>query len=109
VDELLFLLHKYLLLQDNCLTANMYHAKALTCKVGLNYKVIYACPNGCVLFQGVQVELMACLKCRSNHYKYVGQSHKPIKVLHHFPIILRLKCMFKAHVMSNLMVWHAKK
>jgi hypothetical protein len=87
VDELLSFLHKYLFPQDNCLLANMYHAKALTCKVELNYKVIHACPNGCALFRGVYAELMACPKCGSAHYKYVGQSRKPVKVLCHFPII----------------------
>jgi hypothetical protein len=49
VDELLFLLHKYLLPLGNCLPTNMYHAKALTHKVGLNYKLILACQNGCVV------------------------------------------------------------
>ncbi len=34
VDELLSLLHKYLLLWDNSLFIDMCHAKALTCKVG---------------------------------------------------------------------------
>jgi hypothetical protein len=53
VDELLSLLHKYLLPKGNCLPTNMYHAKALTHKVGPNYKVIDACQNGCLLFQGV--------------------------------------------------------
>ncbi len=50
VDEILSLLHKYLFLEDNYLPSNMYHAKSLTKKVGLNYKNIHGCPNGCVLF-----------------------------------------------------------
>jgi hypothetical protein len=51
---------------------------------------------------------MACPKCGSTNYKYAGQSHKPIKVLCHFPIIPQLKHMFRAHAMSNLMVWHVE-
>jgi hypothetical protein len=109
VDELLSLLHKYLLLLDNCLHANMYHAKTLMHKVRFNYKVIHACPNGCVLFQGVYAKLMACLKCGSTRYKDVGRSSKPVKVLWFFLIIPRLKRMFRALVMSNLMVWHVEK
>lgn len=50
VDELLSLLHKYLLPLGNCLPTNMYHAMALTHKVGFNYKLIHVCQNGCVLF-----------------------------------------------------------
>jgi hypothetical protein len=52
VDELLSFLHKHLLLVDNCLPTNIYHAKTLTRKVGLSYKIIHACLNGCVLFAG---------------------------------------------------------
>ncbi len=107
IDELLSLLHKYLLLADNCLPTNMYHAKTLTRRVGLNYKTIHACPNGCVLFQGVYVELEACPKCGLKWYKDVGRTKLPTKVLHNFPLIPQLKCMFRAPVISNLMVWHS--
>jgi hypothetical protein len=53
VDELLFILHKYLLPLGNCLPTNMYHAKALTHKVRLNYKLIHVCQNGCVVLRCV--------------------------------------------------------
>jgi hypothetical protein len=53
VDELLSLLHKYLLPPNNCLSSNMYHAKTLTKTVGFNYHIIHACPNGFILFRGV--------------------------------------------------------
>jgi hypothetical protein len=42
IDELLSLLHKYLLPPNNYLPSNMYHAKTLTMKVGLNYHIIHA-------------------------------------------------------------------
>jgi hypothetical protein len=54
VDELLSLLHKYLLPLGNYLTTNMCHAKALTHKVGLSYKLIHACQNGCVVSRCMQ-------------------------------------------------------
>ncbi len=63
IDELLLFLHKYLLPLNNYLPTNMYHAKSLTRKVGLNYKTIHACPNVCILFWGVYVDLATCLKC----------------------------------------------
>jgi hypothetical protein len=84
----------------------MYHAKSLTRKVGLNYKTIHACPNVCILFWGVYVDLATCLKCGQARFKDVGQSKLPIKVLRHFPLIPHLKLMFKAPVISELMVWH---
>ncbi len=106
VDELLSLLHKYLLPPNNCLPSNMYHAKTLTKKVGFNYHIIHACPNGCILFQGVHTNLDTYPKCGLAQYKDVGRAKVPTKVLHHFPFIPRLKCMFKALVISNLMVSH---
>ncbi len=72
MDELLSLLHKHLFPLDNCLLSNMYHAKALIRNLGLNYKIIHACPNGCVLFQGVYVNLETCPKCGLARYKDVG-------------------------------------
>jgi hypothetical protein len=50
MDELLALLHKHLLPKDNLLPPSMYAAKSLTRKVGLDYKHIHACVNGCILF-----------------------------------------------------------
>ncbi len=91
VDELLTLLHKHLLHVGNCLPIKMYHAKTLTKKVGFNYKIIHACPSGCVLFWGGYAKLNACPKCGLAWYKDVGRSKLPKKVLKHFPFILQLK------------------
>ncbi len=62
-DELLSLLHKYLLPPNNCLPSNMYHAKTLTKKGGFNYQIIHACPNGFILFWRVHIDLDTCPKC----------------------------------------------
>ena len=40
VDELLYLLHKYILLGSNSLPTNMYHAKVLVEKVGHSYESV---------------------------------------------------------------------
>ncbi len=72
VDELLSRLHKHLFPQNNCLPSNMYHAKTLIRKLGLNYKLIHACPNGCVSFQGVYANPETCSKCGLARYKDVG-------------------------------------
>jgi hypothetical protein len=50
MDDLLALLHKHLLPKDNLLPLSMYATKNLTRKVGLDYKHIHACVNGCILF-----------------------------------------------------------
>ncbi len=51
VDELMSLLHKYILLVGNCVPLNMYQAKSLTRKMSLEYKTIHACSMGCVLYR----------------------------------------------------------
>ncbi len=106
VNELLSLWHKYLLPPNNCLPTNMYHAKSLPRNVGLNYKTIHACPNGCISFWGVYADLATCLKCGQTWFNNVGQSNLPIKVLCHFPFIPHLKHMFRAPIISELIVWH---
>ncbi len=106
VDELLSLLHKYPLLPNNCLPSNMYHAKTLTMKVGLNFHIIQACPKGCILFQGVHTNLDTCPKCGLTRYNDIGKAKVPTKVLHYFLLIPCLKPMFKVPITSNLMVWH---
>jgi hypothetical protein len=51
VDELLTLLHKHLLPKDNLQPPSMYVVENFTRIVGLDYKHIHACLNGCILFQ----------------------------------------------------------
>jgi hypothetical protein len=43
VDELIYLLYKYILSEPNSLPSNMYHAKVLIEKVGHNHESIYTC------------------------------------------------------------------
>jgi hypothetical protein len=106
VDELLLFLHKYILPLDNCLPTNMFHAKVLILKVGLNYKVIHPCINGSVLFWQVYANLMTHPKWKPSRHKHLGMSNMPSKVMCHFLFIPCLKHMLRAHVTSNLVVWH---
>jgi hypothetical protein len=71
MDELLALLHKHLLPKDNLLPPSMYVAKSLTRKVGLDYKHIHACVNGCILFQKQYETLEACPKIYIFIYIYI--------------------------------------
>jgi len=90
LDELLSILHKFILHVDNCLPPTMYHAKSLTRKLGMECNTIHACKMACILYRSVYVDLRECPKCGSPKYKQVGHTQIPIKNLCHFPIILRL-------------------
>jgi hypothetical protein len=94
VDELFSILHNFLLHVDNCLSNNMYGAKTLTQHIGLKYKQIHACIYGCILYRGQYANCSHYPKCGKERYKQVGRTSIPMKVLHHFPMIPRLKCMY---------------
>ena len=106
VDELLFLLHKYILPAPNSLPTNMYHAKVLVEKVGHSYESIHACKNGCVLFQGdAHKDLTVCPVCNASRYKACGKSQVPVSVLRHFPLIPRLVRWYKSPRIAKLLRW----
>ena len=106
VDELLYLLHKYILPGPNSLPTNMYHAKVLVEKVGHSYESIHACKNECVLFQGDSHKYMTeCPVCNANRYKAYGKSQVLVSVLRHFPLIPRLVRWYKSTRIAGLLRW----
>jgi hypothetical protein len=104
LDELLSLLHKFILLVDNCLPPTMYHAKSLTWKLGMECNIIHACKMGCILYRGVYADLQECPKFGSPRYKQVGCTQVPTKILHHFPIIPHLIRFYCSLAISKLLV-----
>jgi hypothetical protein len=107
-DQLFTLFREHLLPSENMLPKNLYAAKGLISKLGLNYNTIHACQSGCVLFRGQYKEATHCPKCKLPRYKDEANKRRPWKVLRHFPLIPRLRRMFRTPKISELMVWHAK-
>ncbi|XP_028184604.1 uncharacterized protein LOC114371338 [Glycine soja] len=115
LTELLVLL-KNMLPNDNKLPNSHYEAKKILCPVGLEYKMIHACHNDCVLYRKEFAELRNCPTCGVSRYKQndgeytddVATSNpRPTKVCWYLPIIPRFKRLFAtAHDASNLK-WHA--
>jgi hypothetical protein len=103
LDELLSLLHKFIILIDNCLPPTMYHAKSFTRKLGMECNIIHACKMGCILYRGVYADFQKCPKCDSPRYKQVGRTQVPTKILHHFPIIPRLIQFYRSLAISKLL------
>ena len=111
VDELLNLLHKYILPHPNSLPSNMYHAKVLVEKVSHSYESIHACKNGCVLFRGdAHKDLSECPVCDASRFKAHGKSQVPVSVLRHFPLIPRLVRWYKSPRIAQMLNWaHSNK
>ena len=107
-DALFTLFRKHLLPSENPLPKNYHAAKALIRKLGLNYNTIHACESGCVLFRGPYEDATSCPKCNKPRYKDERKKQRPWKVLRHFPLIPRLKRMFRTTAISELMLWHSK-
>jgi hypothetical protein len=108
VNELFCILHGYILPDGNSLPRNNYTARTLTRKLGLIYNTIYTCESGCVLFRGVLTNATECPQCGKPRFKDQMRQKFPVKVLRHFPIILRLQRMFRSPTISDLLIWHSE-
>jgi hypothetical protein len=108
ISEVFAELHCAILPQPNTLPDNEYEASDVLRRLGLSFQSIHACPNGCVLFRGVHKDAMVCPDCRSMRMVRRGSSMVPQRVLRYFPIIPRLKRMFRSPLQAAAMTWHAR-
>jgi hypothetical protein len=106
--------------ENNELRSTTYEAKQTVCPLGLEVHKIRAYPNVCILYQGKEHEnLEGCPVCKALRYMIwrdndpsalKGTPPKmtkvPTKVMCYFPIIPRLKCLFKNKENAKLMTWH---
>ncbi|XP_074323598.1 uncharacterized protein LOC141660509 [Apium graveolens] len=102
-----------LLSKDHVLPINAYTTKKTLSDLGLQYIKIHACPNDCILYRGVNSDIVECPKCRKSRWK-LGKDGKervnvPAKVMWYFPIIPRFKRMFKSEYTAKLMTWHVNQ
>nr|AAL77145.1 Putative TNP-like transposable element [Oryza sativa Japonica Group]AAP52250.1 transposon protein, putative, CACTA, En/Spm sub-class [Oryza sativa Japonica Group] len=105
----------------NKLPETTYEAKKIVCPLGLEVHKIHACPNDCILYRGEEYEnLEACPVCKALRYKIRqddpgevdGQLTKkriPAKVMWYFPIIPRLKRLFRNKGNARMLRWHAEE
>jgi hypothetical protein len=107
-QELFTILHGHLFPEDNCLSKNYYIARSLTSKLGLSYRTIHAYEKGCILFRKQYSEAHRCPKCGRPRYRDEERKLFPLKVLRHFPVILRVQRMFRSPCLSNLMLWQSE-
>jgi hypothetical protein len=105
VTELLSLVSKNVLPQDNIAPRSHYEAKCLVTTLGLNYDHIHACPKGHMLFRGQYAKVDKCHICQSPRYLSRGKSLIPAKVLRHFPIAPRLLRMYRIHSIAEFQTW----
>lgn len=106
-DELFSLLKIDILPRPNTLPESRYEACKVIKKLGLAYDTIHACEKGCVLFRKEHADATHCTKCNMSRY-VDGSTTIPRKVLRHFPLIPRLKRMYRCSNIAGLMQWHSR-
>ena len=92
--------------EDNVLHTSLYEVKRFLRSFDMGYEKIHACVNDCCLFRKEFEKLDKCPKCNASRWKInlrTGDVKKgiPQKVLRYFPIIPRLKRMFRSEDMSK--------
>ncbi|GJW42233.1 zinc finger, CCHC-type containing protein, partial [Tanacetum coccineum] len=98
------------------LPSSAHQTKKLTNDLGLGYKKIHACPNDCMLYWDKSEVEQSCHTCKASRYRSDGdqlgessnsrKSKKPAKVLRYFPLISRLKRLYKCETTTKDMRWH---
>ncbi|XP_020873405.1 uncharacterized protein LOC110226357 [Arabidopsis lyrata subsp. lyrata] len=100
------------MLPEGCvLHTSLYEVKKFLKSFDMGYQKIHACVNDCCLFRKKYKKLENCPKCNASRWKtnlHTGEVKKgvPQKVLRYFPIIPRLKRMFRSEEMAKDLRWH---
>ncbi|CAA7020270.1 unnamed protein product [Microthlaspi erraticum] len=97
--------------EDNVLRTSTYDVKKFLKTFDMGYEKIHACVNDCCLFRKKLKKAKVCLKCKTSRWKtnmHTGEIKKgvPQKVLRYFPIIPRLKRMFRSEQTAMESRWH---
>ena len=109
-----------LLPEGNTLPETTYEAKKVVCPLGLQAQKILACPNDCILYRDEYVNLDSCSACNACWYKIPRddpgdvevmriKKREPAKVMWYFPLIPRLKRLFKNKTNAKLMRGHKEE
>ncbi|XP_022549155.2 uncharacterized protein LOC111201453 [Brassica napus] len=97
--------------EENVLHTSLYDVKKFLKSFDMGYEKIHACGNDCCLFRKRFKKLDKCPKCKASRWKtnvHTGETKKgvPQKVLRYFPVIPRLKRMFRSEEMAKDLRWH---
>jgi len=106
-NELLRYLSEDLLPAENKLPRLHYVARRNIQKLGLNYKNIHACPDGCILYDDEHVDRSMCPQCSKSRWME-GTNNVPTKVIRHFPLIPRLKRMWRSTEIARMLTGYTK-
>jgi hypothetical protein len=67
------------------------------------YTIIHSCPKECMLYRNAAASLTRCLHCKSPRYK--PDSTQPIRAMHHFSLIDRLRTRFTSAAFAEELLY----
>jgi hypothetical protein len=101
--------HSLLLPEINVLPGSWKKAKQVFSSIGMEYEIVHACINDCMLFHGSNAHLIECSTCKEARYDTRIMTGKvPRKSVRWFPIIPRLLHTYRCTKLAELMTWHKK-
>ena len=106
-SKLLRYLSEELLPKGNKLPSSHYVVAKTIRKLGLDYNIIHACPDGCVLYEGDHTLLETCPHCSKSRW-VEGSNSIPAKVIRHFPLIPWLKRMWQSPELATMLTGYTK-
>ena len=108
LSEIFQYCHSLMLPEENMLPGSWKEAKKILSSIGMEYHIIHACVNDCILFHGDDnARLIECKICGEARYDVEMLTKKvPRKAVRWFPTIFRLLHMYRCSDLAELMVWH---
>jgi hypothetical protein len=105
LDALLTWIAGDLLPTSNKFPRTAYEVKSLLMKLGLKHDQVHCCPDGHVLYEGVNEHLEECPTCQQVRY-IPGSNRVPQRVARYFDVIRHLQRMFKCPEVAKHMTWY---
>jgi hypothetical protein len=105
LDALLTWIAGDLLPTSNKFPRTTYEVKTLLMKLGLKHDQVHCCPDGHVLYVGVNEDLQECPTCQQVRY-IPGSNRVPQRVARYFDVIRHLQRMFKCPEVAKHMTWY---
>jgi hypothetical protein len=98
-----------LLPEENVLRGSWKEAKKVFFSTSMEYEIVHACINDCMLFHGNNANLTECSTCEESRYDPCTITEKvPRKSVRWFLIIPCLLHMYWCTNLAELMIWHKK-
>lgn len=109
LSDIFALLHDLILPRGNVLPGSWTEAKRVLSSIGMEYHIVHACVNDCILYHGEHANATSCPTCEESRYENDMLTLKvPQKAVRWFPIIPRLLHMYHCRDLAEMMVWHSK-